>query len=247
VTRPPFTALHALLSFALVFLAQVVAGFGVVFAAVIVKMASGENVSESGAMRQLTESLGIPLLLASAWISAAVLIVVLRAWAWPLVPDRTDEGLGLVAPARNQILALALIGVACAGTYLALISLAHLKPTGPLGPIARVALESRAGRTAWIVVALCYAPVIEELLFRGLMWRGLRASWGVIPAGAIVTLLFFALHLGETMHFWPAMIAIATLSVATLLARVRTGSVVASMVLHAAYNGTIAVAALLAG
>jgi membrane protease YdiL (CAAX protease family) len=236
---PRFGALHALLSFALVFLAQIIAAFGLIVVVVIVKMALGTNVSDPGAVRELTNSLGAPLLLVSAWSSTAMLVILLRAWAWPLVPDRTQLGLGLFAPTERQLFLLMLAGVACAGAYLTFIRFAGIAPSGPGGPLVQMVTGNRSARNAWMIVALVYAPVVEELLFRGLMWTGLRASWGAAPAAITVTLLFFLLHLFETIHFWPAMLAIAMLSIATLLARVRTGSVVASMVLHAAYNGTV--------
>ena len=241
-----FGALHALLSFALLLVAQFVAGFAVVVVAVVVKMALGENMVEPRAMQDLTASLGAPLLLVSAWGSAAMTILLLRVWAWPLVADRTEHGLGLIAPTERQIFLLIFGGVACAGAYLTFAHFAHLAPSGPLGPVAQMVTANRSARNAWMLIALVYAPVIEELQFRGMMWSGLRASWGAVPAAITVTLLFFLLHLFETIHFWPAMVAIALLSVATLLVRVRTGSTIASMVLHAAYNGALVVGVVLA-
>ena len=92
------------------------------------------------------------------------------------------------------------------------------------------------------MLAVLIAPPIEELLFRGLMLRGLMASWGVTAAGVVVTTLFFVLHLFEAVRYWPAMVAILTLSVATLGVRLRTGSVVAATAVHAAYNAALAVA-----
>ena len=61
-----------------------------------------------------------------------------------------------------------------------------------------------------------------------------------------MTTLLFVLHLFEAGGYWPAVVSILLLSVVTLVARLRTGSVVAAMAVHAAYNATLAVVAFAA-
>jgi uncharacterized protein len=89
------------------------------------------------------------------------------------------------------------------------------------------------------VIALLYAPVIEELLFRGLLFKGFSASWGVKTAGVVVTVLFVVLHLFETINYWPATVAVTTMAIGTLLARIRTGSLIPSVAMHFAYNAAV--------
>jgi membrane protease YdiL (CAAX protease family) len=64
-------------------------------------------------------------------------------------------------------------------------------------------------------------------------------SWGATAAGIVVSLVFIMLHIPETMHYWPALVAVSALAVATLAMRLITGSVFTSMALHAAYNGAM--------
>lgn len=86
----------------------------------------------------------------------------------------------------------------------------------------------------WLLaaMALCvFAPIGEELIFRGLMQQALRNTVGG-PLAAVVIGLLFAL-----LHFSPwYFLGLATLGVMMGLALERTGSLFAPILLHAAYN-----------
>lgn len=72
------------------------------------------------------------------------------------------------------------------------------------------------------------APLGEELVFRGFVYRALRMRWGVLPAALVTSLAFSALH--------PSLAPYLTLSVAFCLAYEWTGSLWTSILLHAAWN-----------
>jgi len=110
------------------------------------------------------------------------------------------------------------------------------------GLLARAAGRGGLPRISWTLLALFIAPPSEELLFRGLLLKGLAASWGPWCASFVVTVLFVTLHLSETIHYWPSTIFILLLSIAALVARLQSGSLVTSMALHAGYNGVIVAA-----
>ena len=109
-------------------------------------------------------------------------------------------------------------------------------PTDWEGPMAKFFRGAPDARIVLVAIALLYAPLFEELVFRGMMLRGMRASWGPTAAGIVVTILFFALHLTETYGYWPAMLAILTFSVVALFARLRTGSLLPAIAAHLGYN-----------
>ena len=100
---------------------------------------------------------------------------------------------------------------------------------------------------AWIVgfilLAVVFAPIAEEAMFRGWLFTSLRRSIGV-TATIIVTSVLFALAHWEATHLY----ALAVLPVGLVLGiiRARTGTIAASMVFHAFYNGA-ACALLVAG
>ncbi|MFQ5844034.1 MAG: ABC transporter permease subunit/CPBP intramembrane protease [Planctomycetota bacterium] len=88
-----------------------------------------------------------------------------------------------------------------------------------------------------IVLLAVLPPVCEELLCRGFLVAAFRARFGNGRAVWITALLFAALHLD--LHRFPATFAAGLL---LGFVRVRSGSVFACMVVHAVYNGVIALA-----
>jgi membrane protease YdiL (CAAX protease family) len=80
---------------------------------------------------------------------------------------------------------------------------------------------------------LCVAPLFEEWLFRGLLYRGLRQSWGVAASVALSGLLFTVIHPAASS------VGVATLAVVTALVYERTGRLAAPMAIHFVYNLTI--------
>ena len=73
------------------------------------------------------------------------------------------------------------------------------------------------------------APLGEELIFRGFLYRILRMHWGILPALALTSLAFALLH--------PALVPYLALSTAFCLAYEWTGSLWTSILLHAGWNG----------
>lgn len=77
------------------------------------------------------------------------------------------------------------------------------------------------------------APVFEELLFRGWLFGKLNESYGGILAVLVTSVLFTLIHM---QYGWMIRITIMVLSLILGMIRLRTGSVLASMVVHIANN-----------
>ena len=73
------------------------------------------------------------------------------------------------------------------------------------------------------------APLGEELIFRGFLYRALRMRWGVWPALLVTSLAFSALH--------PSLGPYLVLSAAFCLAYEWTGSLWTPILLHGLWNG----------
>ena len=101
--------------------------------------------------------------------------------------------------------------------------------------------------TKWVVLfvilAAVFAPVTEELLFRGWLYTGLRRVIG-IPAGILVTAALFALAHWESTHLYA--LAVFPVGLALGYIRERSGSIKATMTFHAVYNGIASVLLFLA-
>ena len=75
-------------------------------------------------------------------------------------------------------------------------------------------------------------PIAEELLFRGYLYGRLRKSLGFVGTSLVVSVIFGLVHMQ-----WNVAIDTFVLSLFLCYLRERTGSIWASMVLHAIKNG----------
>jgi hypothetical protein len=149
--------------------------------------------------------------------------------------------IGWSAGTRRQVVAGGVAGALLAVLYAASLRWLMTRWRDPeLGPMLSAVRHSHIAFGGWAVLAVLLAPPIEELLFRGLMLRGLSRSWGPFAAGLTVTALFVAGHVFETGFYVPGLMAIAALGCATLAARAVTGALGPAIALHAGYNFVIA-------
>ena len=92
--------------------------------------------------------------------------------------------------------------------------------------------------TRWVVLfvllASLFAPIAEELLFRGWLYTSLRASFGVSVAVLVSSALFGLAH-WEGTHLYA--LAVFPVGLGLAYVRERTGSIAASICVHGFYNG----------
>jgi len=84
----------------------------------------------------------------------------------------------------------------------------------------------------WVALVL-FAPLFEELMFRGFLIPGLDTSWGRPAAVAVSSLVFAAIHFQYDLF---DMAGVLGLGLLFGTARVTTGSTLLPMVLHAGVN-----------
>lgn len=93
---------------------------------------------------------------------------------------------------------------------------------------------------AWWMIALAAiagAPIAEEVLFRGLMFGVLRSGpAGVIGAAVITAVVWAAVHAQYSLY---GIFGIALIGLFLAWVREKTGSLVAPILCHAAYNASI--------
>lgn len=95
----------------------------------------------------------------------------------------------------------------------------------------------------FFLLAAVFAPVAEELLFRGWIYTSLRETIG-IWAAILVTATLFALAHWESTHLYA--LAVFPVGLALGFVRERTGSIRATMTFHAVYNGVASILLLFA-
>ncbi len=78
------------------------------------------------------------------------------------------------------------------------------------------------------------APVVEEIIFRGLVYRAIRQRWAVLPAVVVTGIIFAAFHYDEAR-----LIPLVFIGAFFAFAYERTGSLWGSIVAHAGLNAMV--------
>ncbi len=138
-------------------------------------------------------------------------------------------------------------GIAGFGVVVALLAIAlsvlgqfgieRIVPLAPQAPVA-VFLETRSPLTFAIYLLLVgiLAPVVEELIFRGFVYAGLRRIMTVPAAALISALIFAAAHVAVPAG---GLLAITLIGVVLAYLYERSGSLIAPMITHAMYNSFV--------
>ncbi|HLM55721.1 MAG TPA: CPBP family intramembrane glutamic endopeptidase [Pyrinomonadaceae bacterium] len=128
---------------------------------------------------------------------------------------------------------------ACAGLALALLGAAWLVAT-VLGvretPFDQMLKSSPNALFATAFLATVTAPLIEELVYRGVLYPAFRRL-GVVWAVLVVTSLFAIIHVPQYYNSPGTIGAIILLSLALTLVRAKTASVLPCFVIHLIFNG----------
>jgi uncharacterized protein len=109
-------------------------------------------------------------------------------------------------------------------------------PSAPPTQGAKVVIDTAMilSLAAYWFLLVVAAPIVEEMLFRGLLYRGLEAKVGALATIMITSVLFGMVHyLG---FGWPRAVATGCLGLLFGVIRWRTGNTTAAMVTHATIN-----------
>jgi membrane protease YdiL (CAAX protease family) len=232
--RARLTARRAVLILLGYFLAQLVAAIGVMVAA------SGYYTPGIHDARELAERVRSVSVLPAALLGILLGTLVVVRMTRRSFPDRPPaDAFRAIGLSRGQLRDLAVsaaLGLALCLLYVFLLSRLAIEPTGPLGPLVEAASRPGWQRDLWSLTAICFAPPIEEFLFRGVLFQGLATAWGTSVSATTVTVLFSLFHLPETISYWPAIIAVTIMAAIAMAIRLKTRSLGPSIALHAAYN-----------
>ena len=118
-----------------------------------------------------------------------------------------------------------------AGLATTLLLLRHAADSLLPAEIATGAIRQGAYDKWWLLALFVVAaPVFEEWIFRGLLYRSLRRTWGSGWSIALTALLF------ATIHPVAGCVALLTLGTMTARAAEKTGRLWPSIAIHAGYN-----------
>jgi len=102
-------------------------------------------------------------------------------------------------------------------------------------------------RLATAFVAVFTAPLAEELIYRGLLYRALERAAGMGVAIALVSLLFAGVHVFQYRNNIAVIIVITVLSITLTVTRAITGRVLPAFIIHLVFNGIQSILIVLSG
>lgn len=118
-----------------------------------------------------------------------------------------------------------------------LVQMAMGREVGPpTNPIVEIVGGAGVGQLVLLfLLATVWAPLVEEVVFRGAMYRHLRGRMGVVLAGVLSALTFGVMH----GYAFFALLPVITLGLNFALIREWRGSLVAPIFVHALHNATV--------
>lgn len=102
-------------------------------------------------------------------------------------------------------------------------------------------------RVATAMVAVVTAPLIEEVIYRGVIYPAVERVTGAAFAIAVVSLLFAGIHVYQYRTNISVIVVITLLSITLTVARAVTGKMLPSFIIHLVFNGIQSVLIVLAG
>ena len=135
-----------------------------------------------------------------------------------------------------------------AGTLLFLLALAVTTLYGERKTDLDMLIQSSIyTRLATAFVAVVTAPLVEELVYRGVLYRALEKAAGMGVAIALVSLLFAGVHVWQYRNNLAVIAVITMLSFTLTISRAVTGKLLPAFIIHLVFNGIQSVLIVLGG
>jgi membrane protease YdiL (CAAX protease family) len=87
-----------------------------------------------------------------------------------------------------------------------------------------------------ILSILLLAPIIEEFLFRGVLYAGFVNTWSKDISSVLITTIFVLIHLPAVEFKVIPLFSILALAITTLIFRKKSGNIGPSIMVHFSYN-----------
>jgi membrane protease YdiL (CAAX protease family) len=104
-------------------------------------------------------------------------------------------------------------------------------------PMAKLFSVSGPALLPPILIATFLAPVLEEIIFRGIAFAGLAAQLGTVWATIVSVALFVAVHAPQKIYYLPGFVDVGLVALAAILLRLKYRSIRPGILLHILYNG----------
>lgn len=119
-------------------------------------------------------------------------------------------------------------------------------PTSRETAFDRLLKTSQEVRVAIALLAVFSAPIVEEVVYRGVLYSALRSRIGVVGAVVIVTSLFGSVHFVQYWGAWSSIIGVTLLSFVLTVIRAATKSIKPCVAIHL-LNNVVGAVGILSG
>lgn len=106
-------------------------------------------------------------------------------------------------------------------------------------PFTQILNKSYQIKVAVAVLASFSAPFVEEVIYRGVLYAGLRKFLGVRSSIIAVTVLFAGVHVPQYWGAWASVAGLMLLSLILTIVRARTKSILPCVVIHFVNNSIV--------
>ena len=102
--------------------------------------------------------------------------------------------------------------------------------------LLRMLRSSRLALYTIAILAVATAPLVEEVVYRGVLYSAFQRSVGTVGAVALVTFLFALVHVPQYYPSVSTILLLTLLSLILTLVRVYTGNLLPCIILHLIFN-----------
>jgi len=103
--------------------------------------------------------------------------------------------------------------------------------------LSRILKSSRTAVYLVAFLATFTAPIVEEVIYRGVLYSALQRTFGMSFAIVLVTFLFALVHVPQYWPSYSTIFLLTLLSLTLTLIRARTGNLLPCIIFHFIFNG----------
>lgn len=177
-------------------------------------------------------------ILAVPWFLLGITLALLMSRYKESSLKEVSEKFGLIWRPRTRTVVIAFMS----GILFVALFTQLMKVFPPGADAVEHSLNVISNTSIWLQIAFALTvvtivPVVEELIFRGVLFKGLANSWGRGIAGCVVAVIFILVH-PETIRagYWLTHSALYAISVMLTVARMLTGALTSSIFIHSGFN-----------
>ena len=229
--NPPWNSAMAFLMWvASILFILVIPTFGIIFYVVV----KGANLTDSNKLTEFIQNDPNAMLVNVICVIPAHLLTILLAWL-VVTSNRKYSFREMLGSQWGGFNILYLLGIVIGFFVLAALFSSFLPDKDT--ELLRILRSSRTIVYFIAFMATFTAPLVEEVIYRGILYSAFQRTLGVAGAVFLVTFLFALVHVPQYYPSFSTIFMICLLSLVLTLIRVKSDNLLPCIVLHTIFNG----------